>query len=181
MELRFKLYAKSFLVYGVISGIALFLWNSFDTENMNFETKVYIIVTAWVITSVSSAFSQIKSVERLKNSKLTTKDFSVFQTEYLNQNIPIDYIFQLLKSNEITKRWALTIHKSMIRGKTNITISSWGEKVKIKSSDNKIIIESKPVLRTAVFDNGKNLKNVKLIKKIIENAQTILKNKKNNL
>jgi len=72
-----------------------------------------------------------------------------------------------LNSNETINKWKLEIRSSKIIGKTRISWSSWGEKIIISDLKNNILIESKPVLKTTIFDNGKNRENVLLLKRVI--------------
>jgi len=58
--------------------------------------------------------------------------------------------------------------ESKIIGKTKISWSFWGEKIIISELENKIKIESKPIIITTFFDNGKNREKIILIKSLIE-------------
>ncbi|MFS4455516.1 hypothetical protein [Maribacter sp. 2304DJ31-5] len=172
MEIRLiaKQYAKSLFIYGIMAGFTIVFWNYTGSGKISLEEKVFIVLAIWLTSSISSVYIQIESLKRIKNSKLLTKeDFKMCQTKLLKKSIPIENALQVLRSNKVTEKWNFKIIDSEIYGKSKMWIGLCGENLKIGFFVNQITIQSRPVLRTTIFDNGKNLRNVKAIKKILAN------------
>ena len=163
-----KIYLKLFLSYGLIFGFLMSLWDYIDEGEISIVKTIFMIVFFGGFMSWISVKSMKKSKQKFGGSELTEEDFKASQNKIIMKNKSIQEIYDLLKSNEKTKKWKLKIKEIEIVGKTKVSWLSWGERILIKDLIDKIEIESKPLLFTALFDNGKNKENVLLIEKLIE-------------
>ncbi len=168
MKFTTKIYLRLFLIYGLTFGFLMSLWDYMVDREINFLKSIFMIVFFGGFMSWTSVKSMKKSKQKFGGTELTEEDFNASQSELITKKKSVQEIYDLLKSNEVAKNWKLKIENSKIVGKTKVSWSSWGERIIIKDLNNKINIESKPILRTTFFDNGKNRENVLLIKELIE-------------
>lgn len=168
MKITTKIYLKLFLAYGLTFGFLMSLWNYIDDGEINFLKTIFMILFFGGFMSWTSVKDMKKSKLKFEGTELTEEDFDASQSECFAKKKSIQEIYDLLKSNEVTKNWKFEIENSQIVGKTRISWASWGEKIIISDLGNEIKIESKPVLKTTFFDNGRNRENVLLIKGLIE-------------
>ena len=168
MKITTKLYLKSFFIYGIIFGLIMTLWEYIDEEKINLLKQIFQGVFFGGIMSWTTVTAQKRFIKKLGKKELTEDDFKVSQCESITKKNTIQEIYNLLNSNETINKWKLEIKDSKIIGKTKTSWSSWGEKIIISDLRENVKIESKPVLRTTMFDNGKNRENVLLIKRLIE-------------
>jgi len=143
------------------------LWEYLDEEKINIWKQVLQGVIFGGLMSWTTITAQKRAIRKHGKKELTEDDFRVSQCESIIKEISIQEIYKLLNSNETINKWKLEIRSSKIIGKTRISWSSWGEKIIISDLKNNILIESKPVLKTTIFDNGKNRENVLLLKRVI--------------
>ena len=120
------------------------------------------------IMSWTTVTAQKRTISKQGKKELTEDDFKVSQCEYISKELTIKEIYELLNRNKTTNKWKLKIKNSKIVGKTKTSWSSWSEEIIITDLKENIKIESKPVLKTTMFDNGRNRENVLLIKQLIE-------------
>ncbi len=168
MKITTKLYLKSFFIYGIIFGLIMTLWEYIDEEKINLWKQVFQGAFFGVFMSWTTVTAQKRAMRKYGKNELTEEDFKVSQFESINTENSIQEIYDLLNSHETINKWKLEIKGSKVIGKTKTSWSSWGEKIIISDMGENIKIESKPVLKTTMFDNGKNRENVFLIKRIIE-------------
>lgn len=159
---------KLFLAYGLTFGFIMSLWDYIDEGEIIILKTVFMIVFFGGFMSWTSVKNMKKSKQKFKGTELTEEDFKASQSEIITKKKSIQEIYDLLKSNEVSKKWKLKIEEIKIIGKTKISWTSWGERIIITELNDKLKVESKPVLKTTIFDNGKNGENVILIKKLIE-------------
>jgi hypothetical protein len=164
-----KLYLRSFFMCGLTFGLLMTIWEYIDAEKISIWKQIIQGVIFGAFMSWFTVRSQIKTISKNGKEQLTEEDFKTTQFKSIDKKIAINEIYELLKCNELTKNWKIKIDNSKIVGRTKITWLAWGEKIKISVLSDAIIIESKPILRTTLLDNGKNRNNVLLIEKIIEN------------
>jgi hypothetical protein len=167
MKLSTKIYLKLFLGYGIMLGVFMSFWEYIADGEFNIMKVIFMVIFFGGFMSWIS----VKSMKKLKsgNTELTEEDFNVSQSEIIAKNKSIKEIFDLLKSEELTKNWRLKIEESKIAGRTKVSWTSWGERIIISDVHDKIRIESKPILGTVLFDNRTNKENVSLLKVLIEN------------
>lgn len=103
---------------------------------------------------------------------MTEEDFHALQIAIIPKTKSIQEIYNLLKSEDLTKSWNLKLEELQISGRTKVSWISWGERITISELNENIKIESKPVLGTALFDSGANKRNVSLLKVLIQNADS---------
>lgn len=163
-----KIYSKLFLLYGLTFGFLMSLWHYINEGEIDFTELIFMIVFFGGIMS----WFNIRSWKNLKlksgGTSLAEEDFKLTQSEFLSKKISNQDIYMLLTNSKMTKKWKIKITNSQILGKTRNSWGSRGEKITISNVENEIKIESKPILRTTLFDNGRNKKNVLLIKELIE-------------
>ena len=168
MKIVAKKYFKSFLLYGLTFGLLMTLWDYIDEGKIDIIKLLFMSVFFGGIMSWTTVTAQKRAITKQGKKELTEDDFKVSQCESIIKEITIKEIYELLNSNETTNKWKLDIKNSKIIGKTKTSWSSWGEKIIISVLKENIKIESKPVLKTTMFDNGRNRENVLLIKQLIE-------------
>jgi hypothetical protein len=164
-----KVYWRLFITYGSIFGFLMSLWDYFDEGEISFYKTTFMVVFFGGFMSWTSVKSMKKSKKKFGGGELTEEDFKASQIEIISKNKSISEIYDLLKSDDSTKKWKLKFEESKITGKTKVSWTSWGERITISDLNEKIKIESKPMLRTIMFDNGANKENVILLKVLIEN------------
>lgn len=163
-----KIYLKLFLSYGLIFGILMSLWDYIDEGEINLLKTAFMIIFFGGFMSWTSVKSMKKSKKKFVGEELTEQDFKVSQSEIISKKKSIKEIYDLLKSNELTKNWKLKMDELKITGKTKVSWAFWGERIIINDLNDKIKIESKPILGTVLFDNGANKENVSFLKGLIE-------------
>ena len=163
-----KVYWKLFISYGSIFGFLMSLWDYFDEGEISFYKTTFMVVFFGGFMSWTSVKSMKKSKKKFGEGELTEEDFKASQIEIIPKNKSTKEIYDLLKSDDLTKNWKLKLEKLKITGKTKVSWTSWGERITISELDEKIKIESTPMLRTVMFDNGANKGNVILLKVLIE-------------
>jgi hypothetical protein len=164
-----KIYLKLFLSYGLIFGILLTLWDYIDEGEINLWKTTFMIFFFGGFMSWTSVKSMKNSKKKFGGEKLTEEDFNVSQSEIILKEKSIREIYELLKSDELTRNWKFKLEEFKITGRTKVSWTSWGERIKISDLNDKIKIDSKPILGTILFDNGTNKGNVSLLKVLIEN------------
>ncbi len=168
MRITTKLYLQSFFIYGIAFGLLMSLWEYLDEEKINIWKQIFQGVFFGGLMSWTTVTAQKRAIKKPGKKELTEDDFKVSQFEFITKENTIQEIYELLNSNKPLTKWKLVIKDSKIIGKTKTSWSSWGEKIVISDLGEKMKIESKPILRTTIFDNGKNKENVLLIKQLIE-------------
>ncbi|MFO7851067.1 MAG: hypothetical protein R6U04_07075 [Bacteroidales bacterium] len=164
-----RLYLKSFFVYGIIFALLMTLWEYIDEEKINIWKQIFQGAIFGGLMSWTTIRSHKQAIRKQGKKEMTEEDFKVSQSGFVNSEKSIQQIYVLLNNNDITSKWKLKIENSKIIAKTKISWSSWGEKIIISDLENIVKIESEPVLKTTMFDNGRNRENVLLIKSLIEN------------
>ncbi len=112
-----SIYLKLFLAYGLIFGMLMSLWDYLDKGEISFLKTIFMIVFFGGFMSWTSVKNMKRSKQRFVGAELSEDDFNAKQTELISKNKPIEEIFDLLKSNEMTKSWSLKIENSRIIGK----------------------------------------------------------------
>jgi len=163
-----KIYLKLFLSYGLIFGFLMSLWDYINKGEISFLNIVLDIIFFGGFMSWISVKSMKKSKQKFGGTELTEEDFNASQSMIIKKNKSIKELYHLLKLNEVTKNWKMKIEEMKIFGKTKISWTSFGERIIITELNDTIKIESKPVMSTILFDNGKNKENVLLIKELVE-------------
>lgn len=134
-------------------------------------------IILWLLIALSVLGGAIMSwilIKIHKNAIISTgrelndTEFKVHHREVIRKEIPIQMIYDTLKSDKIVKIWKLSIDNNTIQGQTKRSWQSFGEQVKIVCVNNEITIESKSKIKTTLLDYGKNRSNVVLLKKLIE-------------
>ena len=168
MKILTKLYLVTFLVFAVGYFFIHSLMYIFFDVTIDLWSHVFSIVLVGGASTLGIMIAHKQAVRRQKYTHPTEADFNVHQSESVYTDMSIQNIYDVLKNNDKTNKWKLTIDNSIITGKTKRSKGSWGEKIKIENHDGLIKIESSPLLRIAIFDNGRNLYNVNLIRNLIE-------------
>jgi len=144
------------------------LWKYLEEERINFWKQVIQAVLFGALMSWATVTAQKRALRKLGINELTEDDLKVSQQEFTGTEKTIPEIYDLLKKNKITEKWKLEIKESKIIGKTRVSWSSWGERIIINERKEYTKVESKPLLKTTLFDKGRNRENVVLIKGLIE-------------
>jgi len=167
MRATIKLYFKSFLISGLLFGSILTLLEYFDTKEIDIlkhllQGIIFGVIMSWITVIVQ------KSVLRKYSLKNNEQNLNVRQCTSVENRIGIDRLSKTLKEKEFSQNWKLKESESIIVVETNISWRSWGEKIRIEYSSDRIIIKSRPKIITTMFDFGQNYINVQNIKKLIE-------------
>ena len=118
---------------------------------------------SWIIRT-----SQKRVLKKKGETALGKDHLVVSHRESIPNKYTIDEIYDLLNSHQTMNKWKLEIKGLKIIGKTKTSWLPRGEKIIISDEGEVLTIESKPVLITTIFDDGKNKENVLLIKRLIE-------------
>ncbi len=151
----------------MIFGLIIFLFDflldgEVEYVQKSITTLLFAAFMAWF--SVRSA--RKKKLE-IVGGELTEEDFVVSKKESVPKQHSIQEIYELLKTNDTTKKWKFKLSESGIVGRSKLSWSSWGERIFIRELDDKLVIKSKPIFISTIVDNGKNHENVQLIKEVI--------------
>ena len=162
-----KVYLKTFLVYGLLFGSMMTLWEYFETEEINiwkqiFQGSIFGVLMSW--TTVTAQKRLLKNYG-VNNNELSLK---VRQSLSVENSIEIASLLKKLKEKDFSHNWKFRESKSDIIIRTKTSWRSWGENVSIKYDGDHIIIKSCPRIITTLFDFGQNGINVQNIKKTIE-------------
>jgi hypothetical protein len=168
MKITTKLYLQSFFINGIIFGLLTTLWRYLDGEEINIWKQILGAVFFGGFMSWIMVTAQKRTFKKREKNELPKGDFMVSQCESITKENTIQEIYDLLTSNETINKWKLEIRDSKIIGKTKTSWLPMGEKITLSDLGEKLKIESKPVLVTTLFDNGKNRENVLLIKRLLE-------------
>lgn len=168
MKITTKLYLQSFLINGIIFGLLTTLWRYLDGEEIEIWKQIFGGVFFGGFMSWITGTAQKRAFRKQGQTELTKDNFMVSQCESITKENTLQEIYDVLTSNETINKWKLEIKGSKIIGKTKTSWLPMGEKIIISDLGEKLKIESKPVLITTVFDNGKNRENVLLIKRLLE-------------
>lgn len=168
MKAKTKQYLKLFLISGFSYGLMMSLWDFLDEGTVNIWSSLFQAVFFGSIMSWITIKAHENALRKFGKTDLTDDDFKISYCEFIEQDKSIQDIYNLLENNDQVEHWKLKIKNSKILGKTNRSWNSWGEKIKISRVDDKIRLESKPLWRTVMFDNGINRGNVILLRHILE-------------
>ena len=168
MKTNTRFHLKLFFINGIIFGLLSTLWQYLDGEEIEIGKQIFKGVFFGGIMSWTIRISQKRVVRNQEQTEHTKDHFNVYQCESTTKNNSIQEVYDLLNSNQTISRWTLEIKDSKIIGKTKTSWLPRGEKIIISDLGENLRIESKPVLITTIFDNGKNRENVLLIKRLIE-------------
>lgn len=151
----------------MIFGLIIFLFDFLlDGEIEYLQKSITTLLFAAFMAWFSIRSARKKKLE-IVGGELTEEDFVVSKSESIPKVQSIQKIYELLKSNELTKKWSFKLDATGIVGRTKLSWSSWGERIFIREMDDKLVIESKPIFIATIVDNGKNHENVQLIKEVI--------------
>lgn len=140
----------------------------FLEEKINYLKQV---IQSLIFSGIMSAVFvniRIQSSNKKGNEPLTNEDLKITYSEVIETNLSFEDILKVIETKSYKDRFKLELKDSIIVGKTRMSFFSWGERITISNLNNKIKIESKPVLRIIPFDNDQNKKNVKLIMELLE-------------
>jgi vacuolar-type H+-ATPase subunit I/STV1 len=168
MKITTKLFLKSFILYFILFGILMTIVEYFLEEQINFLKQ---IIQSLIFSGIMSAVFvniKIQSSNKIGNDPLTKEDLKITYSDVIETNLSLEGILKVMETKSYKDRFKLELKNSKIVGKTSMSLFSWGERITISNFNNKIKIESKPVLRVIPFNNDQNKKNVKLIKELIE-------------
>lgn len=168
MKAKTKQYLKLFLISGLSYGLLMSLWDFLDEGVVYIWSSLFQAAFFGSIMSWITIKAHVNTLRKFGKTELTEDDFKVSYYEFINKQKSIQDIYALLENEKQVNSWSFKIKHFKIVGKTNRSWSSWGEKIIITSIDDKIKIESKPLWKTVMFDNGINRGNVILLKHIIE-------------
>ena len=171
MKFITKLYLKSFLIYGLSFAALMFLWAYLSEESLDLPKQLITALLFGILMSWATVTAQTRALRRLGNSnegELKEGHFNVSQSLVLRTENNLQEIYNLLNIDQATRKWRFKFFQDTIIGRTNISWASWGEKIIISKHKESIKVESKPLLKTTLFDKGKNRENVILLKQIIE-------------
>lgn len=97
-------------------------------------------------------------------------DYSPPQVQTIDGDVDLKIL--ALEIRKATK-WVLEIENSTtLRYRSGFdTLRSFGENIIIEKQENQIRITSKPMVKSTLFDYGKNFQNVEIVRKIISSLQ----------
>jgi hypothetical protein len=162
------IYIKSFLLFSLVFGFAISLIDYLGGDEIQLWKQIIQSLVFGLFMSWSMVSSQKRSLKQLGIETPTDEDFSPVQSAEIRSSLSLEAIYEVLQSHAYTKKWKLSINQQGISGKTNLSFISLGEKINISKVSQGIHIESKPLWIITLFDYGKNLQNVILLKKMIE-------------
>jgi len=153
---------------GIPFGFVITILEYFREGEINIISSLFQAVFFGALMCWFLARNQIRSIKEKGIQNLTSKALAVRQTDTIEKDISIQKIHELLQENPKMKNWKIMMNGSNIEGRSKFSWTSWGEKISIQIENKLVQIESKPAIPSTLFDNGRNLENVRMIRKIIE-------------
>jgi hypothetical protein len=163
-----KTYVKLFLAYGLSFGILMSLWDYINDGGIEYVKIAFMILFFGGIMTWTSVRSMKRFKRKYVGEALTSNDFKAKQCKIIPSDRSIQSIYDQLKTNETTGKWKIKLENSAIAGRTRVSTRSWGERIRISKIDDKVKIESKPIIFTTLFDHGRNRENIFRMKQLIE-------------
>lgn len=169
-----KLYIKAFLLIGLLYASLMAISEYIYHESFSF---VSFLFHATFFGGLMSA--ALVSIHKYNLSDQGITDPSeenlkaVQQTEFISKVSKAEFISRLSK-DKVTSKMELKTEDEILKLNTGVTWRSWGEKIEIRISSVsegmfKYQVQSKPKLSTTIIDFGKNIENILLIQKLVNN------------
>ena len=169
MNSKQKLFLKAFLFNGISFGILMTLLEYLWGYKIILHVQIIKAAIFGTVLSLTGVIIQIRAIRRLVNGKIKEEDLEVTQSFTFSMEHDLKKIYNQLTTTKPTNSWNLKIDNSIITGRTNGSWYAKGDKITITSMIDEIEIKSNPIARFIYFDNGRNKKNVLMIKDIIKN------------
>ncbi len=120
-----------------------------------------------------STYSHKSELRKKGIKELTDDDLSVIQVTEIISDLSLNVLVEKLKNDSVFKRMNIKEIDNGIIIKSDVSLSSWGEKIRILESKNEnekriLKISSKPKLKTTFVNLGKNKENIERITKLIK-------------
>lgn len=148
--------------------ICISLWDYIDGTRIDMKRHLFVAVIIGIVISWTTISNWKRYLKSGAEKNLTEEDLDVYQSTVLTKDISIDRIYILLKRNKITATWKFEMRNSKIIGRRGASWIFMGDRITVSKSGSEIEIESRPILRTTIMDNGSNRDSVLLIRDIIE-------------
>lgn len=170
-----KLYLKIFLFTGIPFGIInMCLKLDFET-GIVLREFVYPTLFFGGFMSFFLGTFQIQSLKKIGIHEMTDENLAVDQTKIVNTTIKKIDLIEKLKIDPLIGKMKLKENENGLFFETGLSMKSWGEEIKIfLLSDNEGTFEyhisSRPKLKTAQVDYGRNHENIIRIENILKNT-----------
>jgi len=168
--IKTKLFFKFLLYSGLIFSIVMPVINHLFGD----KTEILkLIFESAFFGSISSWFYTTQHLNTLRSHGITELDekvLNVKQVEIIDKSFSTVTLSDLLRQDTRTQDWDQVVCDSTIKIMTKKSAQSWGEIILIRIIKDQIKIESKPKLAITLFDSGKNLLNIKIIKDILDRS-----------
>ncbi len=166
-----KLYIKEFLITGLPYGIFTSAFDVFSGED--FIVWKFLFSTVFFGLFMSLFFVGIHK-RRLKKIGINdiTEDYTgLSQTSIMKTDLNLEQLIDKLKTEDKIANMKMSKIENGIMLKTGISLSSYGEEIRIilkseKDSEYKYQVSSNSIYKLALVDYGKNLNNIKLIESV---------------
>lgn len=171
MKAALLLYLKVFLLLGISFGLFMSLIDLAFGDGFDIDLFIYRVSFFGTWMAVIFVTMQLFGLRRLGIKNFTDENLKVRQSMSLQSAIDKQTLISKLRSDPTFGKMHLTEKENEIDLESGTTLWSWGENISIKSipspGANEYVIESRPKLKTTLADFGKNMRNVKLVEKLI--------------
>lgn len=175
MKPTHKLFIIGFVATAVPYGFVICLFDCF-TEDTVSVLKILFSASFFGLL-MSALFVKIQEYKMKKNGypKLSNDILKLKQVKYVETILSKKDLFNKLKESEYFKKCKFKETPTSIIINKRISWFSWGEKITVyfNDGDNRIKIESKPVMPLTLIDYGVNLTNVDNVVKIINKVDAV--------
>jgi hypothetical protein len=171
MSVTTKMYIRTFILSALFFGIMMSVFEHIESGEVRWVKQVISAILFGLFMSFWSTLSAKRTMKLKGIDNPKEDDFKVVQTASIDSSLGAKQVLDLINTDVDTKAWKVKLDdENNIKGRTDLSWKSWGEKICLKFQNGTIKIESKPLIPTTLVDGGKNLSNVLTLKRIIVNA-----------
>lgn len=161
MKSILTIFLRSFSFLTLLIALSQLFANDFSNiiwgRNVLLPALMFTVVLV-LIQVITSSFVGVKN------------DYSPRQVQTVDGTVDLKIL--ALEIAKATK-WVLEVENSTtLRYRSGFdTMRSFGENIIVEKKENQLLITSKPMVKTTLFDYGKNFQNVELVKNLITSLQ----------
>lgn len=171
MSVITKMFIRTFFASALFFGALMSIFEYMEAGEIRWVKQIISAVLFGLFMSIWSTISAKRTMKLKGIDNPKEDDFKVVQTSSIDSSLAAEQVLDLINTDVETKAWKVELDdQNNIKGKTDLSWKSWGEKISLKFDNGTIKIESKPMIPTTLVDGGKNLSNVLTLKRIIVSA-----------
>lgn len=151
------------------------IFSYFDGEFSSLATYIIPSLIFGIAMSLTLGHFHYDGLRDLGIYEPTEEELSVKPKCFVESNSGLSTIKDHIKNDKYFKRMKTTMTDDIIKISTGPSFVSWGENITIlenrNESDYRYTITSKPKVLTQLIDGGKGMKNIIMLKKLIESIK----------